>query len=145
MNKQIKSFVDSYSPSLYSFNWQLYLDEQRASKMTEEALTLFLQALAENLTELEGFNKDRRFLAQLKLFKSSYELFLNSHEVSGPHQDYEYWSRLGALERSALFLKHKCSLSYKDMENIYQIPAATLINSTHQAREFLLEGRRDLC
>lgn len=144
MSKLIKSFVDTNSPSLYSFNWQLYLDEDQASKITQEILSLFLQSLGPRLDELKEGSREGLLKTQIKLFKSSYELYENSHEVNIT-PDYGRWSRLGALERSVLFLKHKCFLSYKDMENIYQTPAATLISTTHQAREFLLEGRSDLC
>lgn len=139
----IKKLVDFHSSTLYHFNWQLYLDEDKASEMTEEVFKLALQSevfLESYANELDETSKIR-----LKLFQLAYELYTNSYMAFKSKRLNGHWSRLDPIQRSALFLKHRCHLNYRDMEMVYKTSPAKLINLTHQARGFLLEGRSDLC
>jgi|GEM_PF-4874731 hypothetical protein len=143
MNKLIKNFIDSHSSVVYSFNWHLYLDEVMAERMTQEVFALFLQSQRADVGELKETDGATQLRIQLKLFHRSYDLYLSSLKSQGA-QELNRWAQLRPIERSALFLKHKCSLSYKDMQGIYSVPASSIIGSIHQAREFMLEGREDL-
>lgn len=152
MNQRIKTFIDSHGPSLYGLNWQFYLNEDKAAAMTEEVLAMALQGLLgpreEFLSESarpQPQQKDE-LKVRLKLFKSAYQIFERSPSV-GPTlaSGRSHWGRLGAFERSALFLKHKHSLSYADMAIVYQVSPGHLISTVHQSRSFLLEGRSDIC
>lgn len=149
MNKRIKTFIDSHGPSLYGLNWQFYLNEEKAVAMTEEVLAMALQGLLGPREEfLSDFQEPPQQVdqlkARLKLFKSAYQVFERSPSAVFSKAN-GHWSRLGALERSVLFLKHKHSMSYADMADVYQVSAGHLISVAHQARSFLLEGRSDIC
>ena len=143
MNKLIKNFIDSYSSVVFNFNWHLYLDEVMADRMTQEVFALFLQSSRVDVEELKEADGETNLRVQLELLHKSYDLFLASLKSQGS-LELNRWSQLKPIERSALFLKHKCSLSYKDMQGIYSVPASSIIGSIHQAREFMLEGREDL-
>ena len=114
-----------------------------ADRMTQEVFALFLQSSRVDVEELKEADGETNLRVQLELLHKSYDLFLASLKSQGS-LELNRWSQLKPIERSALFLKHKCSLSYKDMQGIYSVPASSIIGSIHQAREFMLEGREDL-
>lgn len=144
--QEVDIYLNPLLPDLYSFAFNLCLDERLAKRLCKDALCLFYQneeglyleisqrSMAQDPLEL-------RFQAKLRLMKWCYRAFKAAPSAEqNTSQDFRYFSEMPPRTRGLLFCRHKKNMSYEDCQLIFDYPSEQLLVEINQGREFLIRG-----